>query len=245
MPLANGKSLQKKRRFFWEGALLAAVVAGGAVILCLRLFIFQPFSVSSSSMAPTLLAGDLLVLSKISYGFDRYSLPFAMGPIDKRIPAGWRPQRGDVVVFRAPGKNAVDFLKRIVGLPGERVQMTGGALAINEVPVRRERVGGYALDGDAGEQHATLYRETLPNGVTYLTLALRDGGFYANTPRYTVPAGHYFVLGDNRDNSVDSRSQNDVGYVPSENIIGRVQIIYFSSSHRTGVRWDRLFRVIR
>lgn len=194
-------------------------------------------------MAPTVVDGDQLLVSKIAYGFGRYSLPFDIGPSGGRIPAGWLPQRGDVVVFRMPGKDAVDFVKRVVGLPGERVQMAHGVLAIDDVPVQRQRAGNYMLGDEGSVQSAMLYRETLPNGVSYMTLSSPNGSYYANTPVYAVPPGHYFVLGDNRDNSFDSRALSQVGYIPAENMIGRVQLVYFSSS-RAGIRWDRLFQVL-
>jgi signal peptidase I len=232
---------RKKPRRSRDGLFLAAIVVAGAVVVGLRLFIFQPFNIPSQSMAPTLIPGDYVLVSKISYGYGRYSLPLATAVLSHRIPAGWLPQRGDVVVFRAPGKDAVDFVKRVVGLPGDRIQMTKNVLSINGVAVPRERIGD-AVEGGSG-QRATRYRETLPSGVSYATLSLGDNGFYATTPEYTVPPAHYFVLGDNRDNSVDSRILNQVGYVPAESMIGRVEFIVFSSEH--GVPWDRLFQAVR
>ena len=202
---------------------------------------FQPFSIPSQSMAPTLIPGDYVVVSKVSYGYGRYSLPLVTAGLSHRIPAGWLPQRGDVVVFRAPGAGAVDFIKRVVGLPGDRIQLTKNVLTINGVAVPRERVGDTAVEGSG--QRATRYRETLTNGVSYTTLALSDNGFLANTQEYVVPPGRYFVLGDNRDNSVDSRVLNQVGYVPAENLIGRAEFIVLSTDH--GVRWDRFFQSVR
>lgn len=240
MAISEGK--QVKRHSFGTGLLLVALATPGAIIVLLRLFVFQPFSIPSSSMVPTLQVGDYLVVSKIAYGYSRYSLPLVTDGWSGRIPTGWLPQRGDVVVFRVPGKVAIDYVKRIVGLPGDRIQMISGVLNINGVAVPRQRMGDYALDEFGANQHGTLYRETLPNGVSYVTLALTDNGFLDNTPVYTVPAGRYFVLGDNRDNSTDSRVLNQIGYVPAENLIGRAAFIVFSSDH--GVRWDRLFQPV-
>jgi signal peptidase I len=241
MTVVDFKPGQKKQRRSRDALFLAAIVVAGAAVVCLRLFVFQPFSIPSGSMVPTLIPGDYVLVSKISYGYGPYSLPLATAGLSRRIPAGWLPERGDVVVFRAPGAGAVDFVKRIVGLPGDRVQMTKGVLSINGASIPRQRLGD-ATEGSTG-QRATRYRETLPSGVSYTTLSLNDNGPFASTPEYIVPSGHYFTLGDNRDNSVDSRMPKQVGFVPAENLIGRAAFIVFSSDG--GVRWDRLFQVVR
>jgi signal peptidase I len=241
MAISDGKAASPKRDSGGVGLLLTALAVPGAIVVLLRLFAFEPFSIPSSSMAPTLVSGDYLVVSKIAYGYGPYSLAFAMPGLSGRIPSGWLPQRGDVVVFRVPGNAGFDFIKRIVGFPGERIQMTKGVLNINGAAVPRVRISD-AVEPSTG-QRASRYRETLPNGVSYMTLALNDNGFIANTQVYTVPADHYFVLGDNRDNSTDSRMLTQVGYVPSENLIGRAEVIAFSMDAQ-GIRGDRLFQAV-
>ena len=242
MTFSGSDSAPKKARRPSDGLFLGAIVALGAIVVCLRLFVFQPFSIPSQSMAPTLIPGDYVLVSKVSYGYGPYSLVLVTAGLSRRFPAGWLPERGDVVVFRMPGGTGVDFIKRVVGLPGDRIQLIQNVLNIDGVAVPRERIGD-AVDGSTG-QRATRYRETLPNGVSYTTQALNDNGPFANTPEYTVPADHYFALGDNRDNSVDSRMANQVGYIPAENLIGRAEVILFSGS-AGGLRWDRTFQVIR
>jgi signal peptidase I len=215
--------------------------------IVLRTFLFHPFYIPASSMMPTLLVGDSLFVSKYAYGYSRYSLPFSPRLFPGRI-FGSVPERGDVVVFRIPKDNSVDYIKRVVGLPGDRIQMQQGLLYINGVPVVRQRLSDIAVDEPCGigdGNRTKRWRETLMNGVSYETLDCVDNGFYDNTNVYQVPDGHIFVLGDNRDNSTDSRVLSAVGYIPLENIVGRAGLIYFSRAPRAGgapsiVRTERI-----
>ena len=244
------------RRSRWPKILLiVAVVILAIPILSpilFRTFLFQPFNIPARSMIPTLLQGDFLFVSKYAYGYTHYSLPLSPRLFSGRIFSS-APARGDVVVFRAPRNDNVDFIKRVVGLPGDRIQMKEGMLHINGTPVVRERLADYA-DGDAcGEaegRKVNRWRETLPNGVSYETLDCVENGFYDNTPVYTVPANHFFVLGDNRDNSTDSRVLSSIGYIPLENFIGRAGMIFYSYSPGSatsapGIRTGRMGMLVR
>jgi signal peptidase I len=242
-----------------EGGL----VEGGRVVfhalliaLVIRTLLFQPFNIPSGSMKATLLIGDYLFVSKYSYGYSHYSLPLSPPLFSGRI-FGSTPERGDVVVFRLPKDDTTDYIKRVIGLPGDHIKMIDGVLHINGEPVKRERVDDFIDDmGDcATSPHVRRFRETLPNKVSYETLDCQDNGFLDNTQEYVVPPGHYFMMGDNRDNSTDSRVLAAVGYVPFENLIGKAQIIFFSIgdgepawhiwSWPWSVRWSRLFTIVR
>src|SRR5215470_5704337 len=230
------------------------VVQALLIALVIRTLLFQPFNIPSGSMKGTLLVGDYLFVSQYSYGYSRYSLPFSPPLFSGRI-FGSEPKRGDVAVFRLPRDTSMDYIKRVIGLPGDRIQMIGGLLHINGVPVKRQRIADFIDDEDGGAEHVRRWRETLPNGVTYEALDLEDDGLLDNTEEYLVPPGHYFMMGDNRDNSADSRVPSAVGYVPFENLIGKAQIIFFSIgdgepawhiwSWARSVRWSRLFTMIR
>jgi signal peptidase I len=247
-------STENKRK---EGGLaenVRVVVHALLIALVIRTLLFQPFNIPSGSMKATLLVGDYLFVSQYSYGYSHYSLPFSPPLFSGRI-FGSAPGRGDVVVFRLPKDDSMDYIKRVIGLPGDRIKMIDGLLHINDVPVKRERVGDFIDDEDGGADHVRRWRETLPNGVSYEVLDLQDNGFLDNTQEYVVPSGHYFMMGDNRDNSADSRVLSAVGYVPFENLIGKAQIIFFSIgdgepawhiwSWPWAVRWSRLFTIVR
>jgi signal peptidase I len=215
--------------------------------LLIRTFLFQPFNIPAGSMKPTLLVGDYIFVSKYSYGYNRFSFPFSppLALISGRVFAS-EPERGDVVVFRLPKDPSTDYVKRVVGLPGDRIQMINGVLHINGTPVRRERIEDFVETDDNGrEVHIKQWRETLPNGVSHSTLDMVENGFYDNTKEYRVPAGHYFMMGDNRDNSSDSRVENAVGYVPAENLVGRVQIMFWSVDEKGNIRSERLANKVR
>jgi len=240
------------------GETIKVVIHALLIALVIRTFLFQPFNIPSGSMKATLLVGDYLFVSKYSYGYTHYSIPLSPPLFSGRI-FGSEPSRGDVVVFRLPKDDSTDYIKRVIGLPGDRIQMKDGLLYINDKPVERTRVADYVGEDPCGQSEAIArvkrWRETLPNGVSYESLDCQDNGFYDNTIEYQVPQGHYFMMGDNRDNSQDSRVQSAVGYVPFENIIGRAQMIFFSIgegehvwaiwSWPWTVRWNRIFKIVR
>lgn len=231
-----------------------------------RTLFFQPFWIPSGSMKDTLLIGDFLFVNKMAYGYSQYSCPFSMCPFINGRWFGAEPERGDIAVFRHPVSGA-DFIKRVVGLPGDRIQVQNGVLYINDVAVERvpdgifeevfEKqgpIGTFPMCANApvglgGICEKPRYRETLPNGVSYDTLDIGNRGA-DNTPVYTVPEGHFFFMGDNRDNSNDSRqpqAAGGVGYVPYENLVGRADRVMFSSAGRSIFffwtwRGDRFFK---
>ena len=239
----------------WKKPPLASFVLMPIILLLvIRTFLFQLFNMPSSSMTPTLLDGDYFFVSKYAYGYTHYSLPFSPPLFSGRV-LGSPPQRGDVVVFRLPRDDSTDYIKRVIGLPGDRIQMIHGVLNINSEPVKREKTGDFVESTETGSAAPVRrWRETLPNGVSYTTLDLYDEGFWDNTGVYVVPPGDYFMMGDNRDNSQDSRT-SQVGFVPFENIVGRAEIIFFSVHEGErgwafwrwpwSVRWNRLVTIVR
>lgn len=205
------------------------VLYAGLIAIGIRTVAFEPFNIPSASMVPTLLVGDYLFVSKYSYGYSRFSMPFSPPLWSGRI-IGSLPERGDVAVFRWPRDDTTDYIKRIIGLPGDRIQVIGGLLYINGTPVKREAAGLCEQDGTGVRIRSRRYRETLPNGRSHFICEFSDQERFDNTEEYRVPAGHVFAMGDNRDNSSDSRDfgPGGVGYVPVENLIGRAEILFFS-----------------
>ncbi len=207
---------------------VVTVLYAGLIAISIRAFAYEPFSIPSGSMIPTLLVGDYLFVSKMSYGYSKYSLPFSLPVIEDRM-LFTEPKRGDVFVFRLPTDTTKDYIKRLIGLPGDSIQVVDGILHINGTAVQREHVDDYLIDNGFGNvRRIPRYMETLPNGVRHPILeAYGDDGSADNTPVFNVPEGHYFAMGDNRDSSKDSRF-SDVGFIPRMNLIGRAEFLWIS-----------------
>lgn len=215
------------------------------IALFLRTFIIEPFKIPSGSMLPNLLIGDFLFVSKYSYGYSRYSFPFGIIPFEGRFMTIGEPERGDVVVFRNPKRSDVNYVKRIIGLPGDTVQVKSGRLFINDEPMRRTKIERSPHVFNNGRVKS--YLETLPGGHRQeIVETSGDKGFSDNTQKYHVPPNHYFMMGDNRDNSSDSRFLDDLGFVPLDHIVGRVEFIFFSHDFSDGydVRFSRIFSTV-
>ncbi len=232
------------------------VILAFLLALFFRTVALEPFNIPSSSMAPTLLAGDYLFVAKARYGLSRYSIPLSPDLFSGRI-FGAVPKRGDVVVFKNMHDGYQDYIKRVIGLPGDHVQFRGGVPYINGQPATRRpaesTVRSYAVTFPGGPSYeiaARGYTETLPGGASYQIFKLTDEGFANNTPDYLVPPDDLFVVGDNRDDSLDSRFMegNGVGFVPVETLVGQASFIYFSmdgdARKPSTVRWDRILSSI-
>jgi signal peptidase I len=210
------------------GETIKTVVYAVVIAFGVRTFAYEPFNIPSGSMIPTLLVGDYLFVSKFSYGYSRYTVAFGAPVFDGRV-LYTKPERGDVAVFKLPRDNKTDYIKRIIGLPGDRIQMIGGILHINGEAVKRERVEDFVTTDQFGRQvRVAQYVETLPNGRKHRIIEESDTGSLDNTQVYTVPEDHFFAMGDNRDNSLDSRVSSMVGFVPVENLVGRAEFLFFS-----------------
>jgi len=231
------------------GETIRTVVYAVLIALVVRTVAFEPFNIPSGSMIPTLLVGDYLFVSKYSYGYSRHSMPFSFPPFDGRIVAD-EPERGDIAVFKFPRDDSTDYIKRVIGLPGDTIQMRNGRLYINGEVVPRTRIEDYVYrDARGNTLRFAQFIETLPNGVEHRIIEASDTAPYDNTALFRVPEGHYFMMGDNRDNSADSRA--DVGFVPFDNLVGRAEVIFFSSNGSArlwevwrwpfAIRWSRLF----
>ena len=231
---------------------IVVIVEALIIALLFRTFLYQPFSIPTASMQSTLMIGDYFIASKFTWGFGKYSFPIAL-PFNGRI-LGSTPERGDVAVFRNE-ITGEDYIKRVIGLPGDRIQMKDGRLYINDEMVERELVGrGKDADSESRTVPVLVYEETLPNGVTHTIQEISDEGPLDDTAEYVVPAGHYFMMGDNRDRSQDSRVLNMVGYVPFDNFIGKAEARFFSIKDNippwqiwqwpANVRWDRMFQSV-
>ncbi|WP_372398705.1 signal peptidase I [Azospirillum sp. HJ39] len=230
--------------------IFAVLIAFGV-----RTFAFEPFNIPSGSMIPTLLVGDYLFVSKFSYGYSKYTVGFGLPLFEGRI-LGSQPERGDVAVFKLPRDNKTDYIKRVIGLPGDSIQMIGGILHINGQPVKRERIEDFVTTDSLGRSIRTAqFIETLPNGRTHRIIEESDNGPLDNTPVFKVPENHLFMMGDNRDNSLDSRVPSQVGFVPIENMVGRAEFLFFSLDEGTrfyeiwrwpvDLRFSRLFNGVR
>lgn len=220
----NDKTKTKKKDGW--GDLVRTIAIGGAIALLFRSLLFEPFNIPSGSMIPTLRVGDYLFVSKFSYGYSRYSFPLALIPFEGRVLAS-QPTRGDVIVFRQPGNESVSFIKRLVGLPGDMIAVKKGILQINGEAVTRLGVGeGTTTDGLRVMRYVE-FDEVFPDGSSHRIRERTDLGLYDNFGPVEVPEGHYFMMGDNRDASNDSRAPS-VGFVPANNLIGKAQFLFYS-----------------
>jgi signal peptidase I len=233
---------------------IKTVVYAGLIAVGIHTFLFEPFFIPSGSMVPTMLVGDYLFVNKFAYGYSHFSLPFSPDLFSGRIFGGV-PKRGQVIVFRPPGDPSTDYIKRVIGLPGDTVQMTNGQLFINGKLVPTSVVGNYIDTSSGAPVVATELMEHLPGGKVNPILKETNQGYANNTPLFHVPPGDLFVMGDNRDDSEDSRFMDGpVGYVPIENVVGPADLIFFSINLThpfyefwywpTEIRWDRLFKII-
>ena len=229
------------------GETIRTLLVAGVIAIGFRSFVAEPFNIPSGSMVPTLLVGDYLFVSKFSYGYSRYSFPFGVAPISGRLFED-KPDRGDVAVFRLPSDTSVDYIKRVAGLPGDNIQILGGVLHINNKAVTRQLVGKGHYQHGTREIQTNLYLETFPEGKTHIIQEVGDNQLFDNTPIFTVPDDHYFMMGDNRDNSRDSRS-GSVGFVPIENFIGRAKFLFFSHDNSASFwevwKWPNSIRFSR
>ncbi len=240
-------------KFFYDN--LTTIFYALIIAIIIRSLLFQPFYIPSSSMEPTLLVGDRLFVSKYTYGYSKHSFPFSPKLSNSRFFFE-EPERGDVVVFKTPVDNRTDYIKRLIGLPGDEIQFIDGDLYLNNNQVLKTKKNIKDLKIYCGKQiiNAIAFNEKLPNGHSYTAVYKKESGF-KNSDKYIVPMNHYFFLGDNRDCSKDSRYLNSVGYVSKLNLVGKARIIFFSTNKKKGnvfqiwkwfkiIQWNRFFNII-
>ena len=241
-----------RRRFIGWGRQLKPMLLALGFVLIVRTMVAEPYKVPSPSMVPTLLVGDELIGSKFAYGYGKYSSPIGLMPDFSGRLFGEAPERGDVIVFRLPRDPSTTYVKRLIGLPGDRIQMQGGRLYINDAIVPRRAIGPFANDVGGRGIASTLYVETLPNGREHELVEISDAEEHDDTPSFVVPPKHYFMMGDNRDNSLDSRiaaEDGGVGFVPEDNLVARADLVLLSRDPAVAwfdvAEWPHAFRLAR
>ena len=240
----------KKKNFLsnFKSIIIAIFIA-----LIIRSFIFEPFNIPSGSMKPNLLVGDFIFVSKYSYGFSKHSLPFSIPLIPGKIFSN-TPERGDVVVFKTPENNRTDYIKRVIGLPGDKIEIKNGIIFINGSEILRKKLNDFIdTDNKTSNKRVRMYNEYFFNKEINI-LDITDNGIADNTKLFNVPENHFFVMGDNRDNSQDSRFISTVGFIPYENLVGKAQFIFFSLENArfleiwkwpNSIRYERIFQKIQ
>ncbi len=240
----------KKNSFFGN---LKSIFIAIFIALLIRSFIFEPFNIPSGSMKPNLLVGDFIFVSKYSYGFSKHSLPFSIPIIPGKIFSN-TPERGDVVVFKTPENNRTDYIKRVIGLPGDKIEIKNGIIFINGSEILRKKLNDFIdTDNNTSNKRVRMYNEYFFNKEINI-LDITDDGIVDNTQLFNVPENHFFVMGDNRDNSQDSRFLSTVGFIPYENLVGKAQFIFFSLENArflqiwkwpNSIRYERIFQKIQ
>ena len=241
-------SLEKKKQSNSLKELFKTLLIAGSIAIFFRSIFFEPFNIPSGSMIPTLLVGDYLFVSKYSYGYSKYSFPFGVLPISDRV-LDKSPKRGDVIVFRKPGDESIDYIKRLVGLPKDKIQVKKGILFINSKKIKRIKVNIGIIKNIFGDEKVfTQYKETYDDKNFHEIIESSDTDPFDDTIEFKVPAGHFFFMGDNRDNSKDSRT-SEVGFVPKKNLIGKAKIIFFSHNGSASIfefwKWHKSIRFSR
>ncbi len=240
----------KKNSFFGN---LKSILIAIFLALLIRSFIFEPFNIPSGSMKPNLLVGDFIFVSKYSYGFSKHSFPFSIPLIPGKI-FSTIPERGDVVVFKTPQNNSTDYIKRVIGLPGDKIEIKNGIIFINGSEILRKKLNDFIdTDNKTSNKRVRMYNEYFFNKEINI-LDITDNGIVDNTQLFNVPENHFFVMGDNRDNSQDSRFISTVGFIPYENLVGKAQFVFFSLENArflqiwkwpNSIRYERIFQKIQ